>query len=153
GHSERPRDRAWTAKAQAELLVRTFSLLGIERPIVVAHSWATLVALAIALDHPDALRGLVLISGYYFPTARTDVALFSPPAVPLVGDLLSYTVTPVIGEILSPALIKKMFAPRPVSSRFEREFPMGLALRPSQIRAFAQDSSHMVAAATQLSGR
>jgi len=153
GHSERPRDRAWTATSQAALLVRMFSLLGIERPIVVAHSWATLVALSIALDHPDAIRGLVLASGYYFPTARTDAALFSPPAVPLVGDLFSYTVAPVIGEAISPTLIKKMFAPQPVSPCFEREFPMGLALRPSQIKAFAQDSSHMIAAARQLSSR
>ena len=32
------------------------------------------VALAIALAHPDAIRGLVLASGYYFPTVRTDAA-------------------------------------------------------------------------------
>jgi hypothetical protein len=37
---------------------------------------------------------LVLVSGYYYPTPRTDVALFPPLALPLVGDLLSYTVAP-----------------------------------------------------------
>ena len=50
-------------------------------------------------------------------------------------------------------MIKKMFAPQPVSPRFEREFPLALALRPSQIKAFSEDTSHMIAAAGQLSPR
>ena len=31
-------------------------------------------------------------------------------------------------------MIKKMFAPQAVTPRFDREFPVGLTLRPSQIR-------------------
>ena len=68
GHSERPGDRRWTASAQAALLPEMFKLLGIDRAIVVGHSWGTLVALALALDHPRLVSGLVLASGYYFPT-------------------------------------------------------------------------------------
>jgi pimeloyl-ACP methyl ester carboxylesterase len=88
GHSERPRVTAWTAAAQAALLPKAFELLGIDRPIVVGHSLGTMVALALALNHPDHVAGLVLASGYYFPKARADIALFSPPAIPLLGDLL-----------------------------------------------------------------
>src|SRR5262245_60386112 len=153
GHSERPRARNWTAGAQASILPQAFRLLGIDRPIVIGHSWGTLVALALALDHPRHVGGLVLVSGYYYPTPRTDVALFSPPAIPLVGDLLSYTVAPLVGEAIAPKLIDKMFAPQGVSPRFAAEFPMGLMVRPSQIRAFAQDSAHMIAAAEALSVR
>jgi pimeloyl-ACP methyl ester carboxylesterase len=109
------------------------------------------VALALALDHPQCVAGLVLASGYYFPTARADAALFSPPSIPLLGDAISYTVAPLIGEIMGPSMIKKMFAPQPVSPRFEREFPLALALRPSQIKAFSEDTSHMITAAGQLS--
>jgi pimeloyl-ACP methyl ester carboxylesterase len=39
GRSERPRDRAWTPQAQAALLAQAFVRLGIERPVVVGHSW------------------------------------------------------------------------------------------------------------------
>ena len=112
GHSERPWARSWPAAAQAALLPRTFALLGIERPIVVGHSWGAMVALALAADHPASVSGLVLASGYYYPTARADVALFSPPAIPLAGDILRHTVAPLIGEAMLPGLIKKMFAPR-----------------------------------------
>jgi len=89
GHSDRPRGTAWTATAQAEVLPRVFALLGIERPIVVGHSLGAMVALALALNHPDQVSGLVLASGYYYPTARADVVMVSPPATPVVGDLLA----------------------------------------------------------------
>jgi pimeloyl-ACP methyl ester carboxylesterase len=105
------------------------------------------------MNHPQSVGGLVLASGYYFPTARSDVALFSPPSIPIVGDVISYTVAPIIGEAIGWPLITKMFAPQPVSPKFEREFPMPLALRPSQIKAFSQDTSQMIAAAQQLSPR
>src|SRR5689334_11225594 len=80
GHSKRPRGRNWTETAQASLLREAFPLLGIERPVVVGHSWGTLVALTLALEYPRLVAGLVLVSGYYYPTPRNDVALFSPAA-------------------------------------------------------------------------
>jgi pimeloyl-ACP methyl ester carboxylesterase len=153
GHSERPRRRNWTAVAQASILPEAFRLLGIERPIIVAHSWGTLVALALALEYPRHVAGLVLLSGYYYPTPRRDVALFSPPAIPIVGDILNHTVAPFIGEAIAPKLIDRMFSPQGVSPRFAREFPLALALRPSQIRAFGEDSAHMIAAADMLKDR
>jgi pimeloyl-ACP methyl ester carboxylesterase len=153
GHSERPRGRHWTASAQASLLPEAFGRLGIDRPIVVGHSWGTLVALALALNHPLQVAGLVLVSGYYYPTPGKVMALFSPPAIPLLGDLLNHTVTPLIGEVIAPGLIEKMFAPQDVSPRFAAQFPVALTLRPSQIRAFAEDSAHMIAAAEMLSER
>jgi pimeloyl-ACP methyl ester carboxylesterase len=153
GYSERPGTRTWTAAAQASLLREAFRLLGIDRPILVAHSWGTLVALELALDHPRHVSGLVLVSGYYYPTPRIDAALFSPPALPVVGDLLSYTVAPLIGEVIAPRAIDRMFSPQGVSPRFARNFPMAMALRPSQVKAFAEDSAHMIAAAERLSTR
>ena len=153
GHSERSRGRSWSAAEQAALLPKAFALLGIDRPVVVGHSWGTMVALALALDYPDEVSGLILASGYYYPTPRADVALFSPSAVPLLGDLMCYTVAPLIGEATAPRAFKKMFAPQPVSRRFEREFPVGLTLRPSQIHASSQDAAHMVTSANALSAR
>jgi pimeloyl-ACP methyl ester carboxylesterase len=153
GHTERPRGSSWTAAAQAALLPRAFALLGIDRPIVVGHSWGTMVALALALDHPGHVSGLVLASGYYYPTARADAVLFSPPAIPLLGDILCYTVAPLIGEAMAPRMFKKMFAPQPVPCRFEQEFPVGLVVRPSQIRASSEDASNMITDAKALSER
>jgi pimeloyl-ACP methyl ester carboxylesterase len=153
GHSERPRGRRWTASAQAAILPQAFKLLGIERAIVVGHSWGTLVALALALDNPRLVSGLVLASGYYYPTPRMDVALFSPPAIPVLGDLITHTVAPLIGEAMAPGLFEKMFAPQGTPPWFTARFSVALTLRPSQIRAYAEDTAHMTAAAEFLSHR
>jgi pimeloyl-ACP methyl ester carboxylesterase len=144
GHSDRPRGRAWAATDQADLLLRALARLGVERPaVVVGHSWGALAALALALADPAAVRGLVLLSGYYHPTLRADALLVAPAAVPVLGDLLGHTVSPLFGAATLPLLVKGMFAPLPVPERFEEGFPHAMAVRPSQIRAEARDGAGM----------
>src|SRR4051794_25057542 len=143
GHSDRPRGSAWTAAEQADLLRRALARLGVGRPVVVGHSWGTNVALALALADPAAVRGLVLLSGYYEPTLRADALLVAPAAVPVLGDVLRHTVSPLLGAALMPLVVRGMFAPRPVPERFREGFPHGMAVRPSQIRAEAQDGATM----------
>jgi pimeloyl-ACP methyl ester carboxylesterase len=153
GYSDRPPGAMWTPARQADLFRQAFASLGIERPVVVGHSWGTLVALALALDHPGAVSGLVLLSGYYHPTLRADVPLLSLPAIPVIGDLIRYTVGPLFGAALLPLTAKGMFSPRPVPERFAKGFPYELLLRPSQIRAEAQDTATMVSAVRAMQRR
>src|SRR5271170_492180 len=84
GYSERPRDRAWGPKEQADLFRDAFAQFGFVRPLVFGHSWGTQVALSLALDHPNSVGGLVLASGYYFPTARADGIMAAPATVPIL---------------------------------------------------------------------
>jgi pimeloyl-ACP methyl ester carboxylesterase len=153
GYSERPRDRLWSAEAQAAVFAEAFGRLGIERPVVVGHSWGTLVAVALALNHPEAVGGLVLLSGYYFPTARVDVPLFSPPAIPVIGDAIRYTVGPLVGQLIAPKMIRTMFAPAPVPPAFTEAVPIPMMLRPSQVKASAEDAATMIPGAAGLQGR
>src|SRR4051812_26694338 len=67
GYTDRPRGHTWDATAQGNLMHSALHALGVGSPIVVGHSWGTLVALAMALDHPADIRALVLMSGYYNP--------------------------------------------------------------------------------------
>ena len=152
GYSDRPRDRIWTPQAQAAILARALAQLGVGPAVVVGHSWGTLVALAMALDHGQAVRGLVLLSGVYYGTLRPDVVPFSLPAIPGIGDVMAHTVSPLSGALLGPALIKASFAPAPVSEKIKR-MPMALTLRPSQIRATAADTALMEPAVLVLSRR
>jgi pimeloyl-ACP methyl ester carboxylesterase len=152
GYSARPRSTAWTPAKQAELFHDALSQLGVVRPIVVGHSWGTLVALALALDYPADVDRLVLVSGYYFPSARVDAALQVPTVTPLLGDLLRYTVLPVIGRVMAPITVRELFAPAPVPERFAQS-PLSLSLRPSQLRAAAQEAVLMVPSAAELQSR
>src|SRR5688572_12772580 len=145
GFSQRPKDRTWTAQEQANLFAKALSFLDLGQAIMVGHSWGTLVALGLALNSPGQVRGLVLASGYYFPTPRKDALLLSAPAIPMVGDVISHTVAPYVGDLTGWPLIAQMFAPQPIPKRFRREFPMELALRPNQIKSYSQEVALMVA--------
>ena len=153
GHSERPRGRKWTAGEQADLIHAALVQLGVGPALVVGHSWGTLVALALAERHTATVAGLVLVSGYYFPTPRVDALLVAPAAVPVLGDILRYTVSPVFGWLTMPLTKRIMFAPAPVTERFKREYSTALALRPSQLRATASDGALMMSDAKALSAR
>jgi len=149
GYSERPR-ALWTPRAHATLYQAALRELGVTQAVVLGHSWGSLVAIALALQAPQLVRSLVLASGYYYPTLRADVVLFSPPAIPVVGDVMRYTVSPVISRLILPGLIKAMFAPAKVPERFDREFPKELMLRPSQLRASAEDAALMTPVTVEL---
>ncbi|WP_229452070.1 alpha/beta fold hydrolase [Massilia niastensis] len=152
GYSERPRSTVWTPENQACLLHHALQEIGVDSAIVVGHSWGTMVAMAMGLQVPDFVRGLVLLSGYYYPSVRLDVVLSSPPAIPVVGDVMRYTVSPLLGRLMWRGVIKRAFSPLPVDKKFDR-FPVWMALRPSQLRAAAAESAMMVPAAMSLARR
>lgn len=152
GYSDRPRTTLWTPQAQAVLLAAALEQIGIERAVVVGHSWGAMVALAMALNRPDRVGGLVLLSGYYYGTARPDVVPFSLPATPIIGDVLAHTLSPLSRALVGPAVIKASFSPAPISPKFAK-FPIGLTLRPSQVHATAADTAMMVPGAAALSRR
>lgn len=143
GHSSRPRGRVWTPQAQADLVHEALQRLGIHRAVVLGHSWGASVAAALAMKYPATVSGLVLASGYYFPSARADVVMLSGPAVPIIGDILSYTLAPLISRAAWPLLMRKIFGPAPVPEKF-RGFPKAMAVRPSQIRASAAETAFMI---------
>lgn len=152
GHSERPANVRWTAAAQASLVARVLGRLGVEQATVVGHSWGTLVALALALDHPALVRGLVLVSGYYYPTLRPDTLLLSMPAWPVIGTLIRHTTSPVLSRLTWPLLQRIAFGPLPAPQRF-RNLPAWAFLRPRSLKASAQESGMMLDQARALAQR
>jgi pimeloyl-ACP methyl ester carboxylesterase len=143
GHSDRPRNIVWTPDAQAQTIELALAQLGVSNSIVLGHSWGASVAVAMALKNPSLIRGLVLASGYYYPTFKLDALALGGPSIPLIGDILSHTLSPLISRATWPFMLSKMFGPRSVPQKFEG-FPKEMALRPSQIRASAAETALMV---------
>ena len=148
GYSDRPRGTWWTPAAQAALLAAALDQLGVERAVVLAHSWATLVAVSLGLQRPQLVQALVLASGYYYPSVRLDV-LTATPAIPVIGDVLSHTISPLLGRLIWPLAIKRAFAPSAVPDSFRRLSPW-MALRPKQLRAEAEETAMMIPSAAML---
>ena len=92
------------------------------------------------------MQAPVLASGYYYPSARTDAATSLLSALPGLGDILSYTVSPIVGRMMWPAMLRKMFGPSQVPEKFA-SFPLEMSVRLSQMRAAAAEASMMVPSA------
>jgi len=102
------------------------------------------VALSLALFHPETVSALILASGYYYATPRSDAAAMSGPAFPILGEIVRCSVSPLLARALWPLVKRKIFGPAQVPSKFYG-FPKEMTFRPSQIRASAAESALMIA--------
>src|SRR5437763_13672496 len=100
---------------------------------------------------PSGYPDKALLSGYYFPTFRGDALTSLPTAVPIIGDLLSYTVAPLLGRAMRSRVFRKLFAPAAVPPRFQAEYPSELTIQPSQLKASAEDTVSIVSSGAALS--
>jgi pimeloyl-ACP methyl ester carboxylesterase len=150
GHSSRPRRLAWTAEQQAALIHKALQVLTIRSCGVIGHSWGTLVALAMAVERPNAVNHLVLMGGYYFPLLHRAAEGAAVLCRPIIGHVLRHVVLPILGDAAMWRIIQKCFEPESIPPSFWR-FPISLALRPSQLFAGAQDGTTMKASAQHLS--
>jgi pimeloyl-ACP methyl ester carboxylesterase len=150
GYSSRPRARNWNASEQANVIAAALRRLNCGPATIVGHSWGTLVAVALAEQHPALVRSLVVLSGYFFPAPRFDAALAGVGATPILGDILRYTVTPLFGLVMLPLTLRAMFAPCAIEPRFEQNFPRLMMLRPWQLRASLGDGAMMLQSAAVL---
>lgn len=109
GGSDRVRHGA-TLDSQIRVIRLVIRELGAEQPLLVAHSWSAVAALALALRHPGELAGLVLVN----PLCYADTALRSTdPHLRVVGRIGSL-VAPMVGRPVHDAALRAKFAPEPV---------------------------------------
>lgn len=153
GYSDRPAGTDWTAEAQAAAIAEATARLGIGRAVVVGHSWGVLPALAWALDRPQSVAALVLISGYYFATPRLDTALLGIAELPLFGRAFTDGWAPLQTRLIGTLGNRQIFWPQAPTPGYRRDMPFGLMLRPGQVRASADDGWQMPANAGRLSRR
>ncbi|HYW73304.1 MAG TPA: alpha/beta hydrolase, partial [Pyrinomonadaceae bacterium] len=97
GHSDRPNHRPITVEVQAEMLHAALKQLGVERPIVVGHSWGGSLALVYALNFAENLSGLVLLAPAAYESDDGVSFLSKLPGWPVIGDVLNFLFTPLFG--------------------------------------------------------
>ncbi|HVV95315.1 MAG TPA: alpha/beta hydrolase [Hyphomicrobiales bacterium] len=142
GWSDRPDGPADASPArQAALIAAALDGMHIGKAIIVGHSWGGTVALAMALDQPAHVGGLVLIS----PAAEPDLGgnyrwYVRSGATQIFASLPFDRIVAVpLGLLFLHAGAAAVFAPTPVPADFVQEAALPLMLRPSQLRADAED--------------
>jgi pimeloyl-ACP methyl ester carboxylesterase len=140
GHSTVISGEHPTLLGQAAILARFLTRLGLDRPLLVGHSLGGALSLALALDHPQSVRGLVLISTLS-QLEREPPALFKALDIHAAALrwLIAWTVMVPLGKLTHRTTLKVLFAPEPVPSSFDIESGSTLGLRPWSFIAASKD--------------
>jgi pimeloyl-ACP methyl ester carboxylesterase len=127
-------------RAQAAIIVRFIQRLALDRPLLVGHSFGGALSLALALDYPDSVRALVLISTLS-QVERTPPAIFKSLDMrsPTLRWLIAWTLVAPLGKLAHQATLKAVFAPELVPKTFDHDSGGTLGLRPDNFIAASED--------------
>lgn len=129
-----------TPGGQARTIAALMDRLGIDRAVVVGHSFGGAVAAAFALDHPGKTAGLVFLSAASHPWPdRATSWYYRLAARPYAGRLFCELVALPAGLARIAAATGSVFSPNPVPERYRRDAAIELVLRPAVFRANAID--------------
>lgn len=125
----------WQANILRAALVRR----GVDRAIVVVHSLAGALGLAMALNAPEFVRGLVLLAPVSHPWPG-GVSWYYPPAASQVwGPLFRWLIALPAGLYFLPRGVGSVFAPGSPPPDYIVRTRLPLMLRPWTFRANAED--------------
>jgi pimeloyl-ACP methyl ester carboxylesterase len=129
-------------RAQAEQIHAGLLELGVERPVLVAHSFGGLVALAYAELFPEALSHLVLVAPLAFPEPRPlEHGFLMPRSAPVLGPFLSGIADATVDLPMLKLFQKLMFSPQEVPEHWERQYPYSEMLTPEAMVAQGEDAA------------
>lgn len=131
GWSTRERREDSTPAIQARMIDEALGKLGIERAIMVGHSWAGAMMPEFALNHPKRVAGLVMLSPVAYPWPG-GVGVFNKiAAIPVLGPLLAHTITLPLGSFMIESGINYVFTPQTPPEGYSDSTQVRLVLRPN----------------------
>lgn len=141
GWSARLGERAEAAspQGQARWIRDALRAEGVEEAIVVVHSLAGVLGLAMALDAPDFVRGLVLLSPVSHPWPGGVSLYYTIAASRWFGPAFRWLVVPFAGLLYLEPGLEGVFAPNPVPTDYVRRTGLKLMFRPWHFRSNAED--------------
>jgi pimeloyl-ACP methyl ester carboxylesterase len=152
GFSARKRGEGSSPADQAKVLRDVLDVLGIDRPIIVGHSWGGTLALAFALDFPQRVAGMVLIAPATHPGVWGLSAINTALATP-VGTFFARTLALPFGALLMWAGSRTAFLPQVIPPRYVKNSAAMLVLRPPTLMNNWDDVGCLEEALKQQAGR
>ena len=140
GESTRAPSACARVCSQAEVVSEFIRVMGLERPVLVGHSMGGAVALAVALAHPEQVRGLALIaplanSQGTVPPIFNSLIITSRP----LRRLMAWTVATPASILRSAQVLDTLFGPDPVPADYATEGGGLLGLRPKSFCTASED--------------
>ena len=153
GYTDRPAERGWDPAVQAGVLRAASGRLGLDRPIVVGHSWGAALAMAWGLDHPTGTRGIVPVSGVTMPYGSIAWAV---NAVGLSSVLVDWYSERLLDRARNGGVddfIARVFRPQAVPKGYVDYIGAPLALRETTLKANSEDLQNINIALERMAPR
>lgn len=137
---------------QAEILRAAVAKLGVERPVVLGHSYGGAVAMAWALQAPDDVAGLTLLAPAVYPWPG-DLGPFYQFLASWFGqNLLLPLASGLVPRAFVDSALTGVFAPNPVPPGYLDHLGLDLTLRASQLALNARQIDSLKGYVEAMSG-
>ena len=130
---------------QADIILDTLAVMGIENPVLIGHSWAGSVVLAALLAEHDSVKPAagVVVAGVSHPYAREDSLPTRLALAPILGPIFRWQYLSPVGRLAMPSTVERFFYPDTVPANYIRDTGLILSLRPDPYLFNARDRSNL----------
>jgi pimeloyl-ACP methyl ester carboxylesterase len=144
---------ASSPERQAEWIRAALARRGVDRAIVVVHSLAGVLGLAMALNAPGFVRGLVLLAPVSHPWVGGVLWYYTVAASRRIGPLFRWLVVVPAGLLTLSGGLRPVFDPGPAPPDYIERTRLRLMLRPWHFKYNAEDVVDIEAHVAVLSQR
>lgn len=140
GWSDRPEDADASPRAQAALVAEVIDALQLDQPLVVGHSLGGAIAMCLALDFPQKIKGLALLAPLTMPPSA-PAEVFDGLKLPsrIMRWMVSETIAIPTSIRMADQNMAAIFGPDPVPADYAVAGGGMLGLRPVSFRNTARD--------------
>lgn len=142
GWSERP-GGAWSPEREAALLARLIDELELDDPAVIGHSWGGAISMRLAIDHPDAISGVVLIGAPLY-SGVGEAAWYNRASRWFgIGPLITRVIIPLVGPGRLDDGLAETFHPAPVPEGYSETVQAERIFHTAIFKANAEDMAQV----------
>jgi pimeloyl-ACP methyl ester carboxylesterase len=149
---------AWNPAAetpiqQAAVLQKAAQIIGIEKPVVVGHSFGGAVAMAWALTQPEETAAVVMVAAVSNPWPGKLGWTYTVNGSAWGGALVVPVLSAFVPQSYVDSSVESIFAPQPAPEGYAAHVGAGLVLRRESLRANAQQVNGLYPHIVKLSKR
>ena len=145
GYSERGGPENDTPDGQAHAIARLMEKKGIERAIIVGHSFGGAITASFGVLHPEKVEGLVFLAAATHPWPGGVDWYYHLASAPVIGPIFCHTLALHAGMMRITPATDHVFAPNPRPANYIEDTGPALVLRPQTFRSNAKDVSGLLA--------
>lgn len=127
-----------TLAGQAGTIRKAMNQHGIDKSIIVVHSLAGAIGLAMTLEHADFVQGLMMVSPVSHPWPG-GIALHYTIAASQAGAVFNHALALPLGQMFLGPAVQSVFAPQKQPENYVTKTKLPLVLRPKTFAANARD--------------